>query len=111
MLELHPLQPGQCENWQVRGGGVSPWGPQVTAAPFLRSHSLVWMTDVCTEEEVYEKLNGWSRRCEDPCPELGYRGVEDRAGESPGGSWPHNHVGEEALASLTEVTHTQGTDS
>lgn len=69
------------------------------------------MIDVCIEKEVYEKLNGWRRRCENPCPELGYSGVEDMELESPGISWPHNYVGEEALVSLAAVTHTQGTAS
>lgn len=47
----------------------------------------------------------------DPCPGLGYDGVGDMELESPGGPWPCNHAGEEALASLAGVTHTQGTDS
>lgn len=109
MLELHPLQPGQHENWQVRGGGVSPWGPQATATPFLRSHRLLCVVGICTEKEVYEKLKGWRRRGEDPCPELGYSGVRGMELESPGGSWPHNHVGQEALAPLAGVTHMKGT--
>lgn len=110
MLELHPLQPGQHENRQVRGGGVSPQGPQAVAAPFPKARTASWVIDVCTEKEAYERLNGGRRRCGDPCPGPGYGEVGDTELESPDGPWPYNHAGE-ALVSLAGVTHAQGTAS